>query len=62
MHLHTHSYIVSINLKVIADFSEKLLRTNVVIKIPVLKNMAKLKVKVSFSQAKYEPEQHAVMW
>jgi len=47
---------------VIANFSEKLFGTNVVIKIPVPKNTAKAKVKVSFGRAKYEPEQHAVMW
>ena len=33
-----------------------------VIKIPVPKNTAKSKVKVSFGRAKYEPEQQAVVW
>jgi len=47
---------------VIAEFSDKLFGTNVVIKIPVPKNTAKSKVKVSFGRAKYEPEQQAVMW
>mmetsp|Transcript_6856 Transcript_6856/g.9990 ORF Transcript_6856/g.9990 Transcript_6856/m.9990 type:complete len:432 (-) Transcript_6856:178-1473(-) len=53
---------VSINLKIIATFSEKLFGTNVVIKIPVPKNTAKSKVKVSFGRAKYEPEHQAVVW
>mmetsp|Transcript_25898 Transcript_25898/g.46918 ORF Transcript_25898/g.46918 Transcript_25898/m.46918 type:complete len:427 (-) Transcript_25898:398-1678(-) len=53
---------VSINLKVIANFSDKLFATHVVIKIPVPKNTAKAKIKNSFGRAKYEPEQQAIMW
>jgi len=50
------------NLKVIANFSEKLFATHVVIKIPVPKNTAKAKIKNSFGRAKYEPEQQAIVW
>jgi len=53
---------VSINLKVIANFSDKLFATHVVIKVPVPKNTAKAKVKNSFGRAKYEPEQQAIVW
>jgi len=53
---------VAINLKVIASFSEKLYATHVVIKIPVPKNTARSKIKVSFGRAKYEPEQQSVVW
>jgi len=52
----------SINLKVIANFSEKLFATHVVIKIPVPKNTSKAKIKNSFGRAKYEPEQNAIVW
>jgi AP-2 complex subunit mu-1 len=52
----------SINLKVIANFSEKLFATHVVIKIPVPKNTSKSKIKNSFGRAKYEPEQNAIVW
>ena len=53
---------VSINLKVIANFSDKLFATHVVIKVPVPKNTAKTKIKNSFGRAKYEPEQQAIVW
>mmetsp|Transcript_16978 Transcript_16978/g.48767 ORF Transcript_16978/g.48767 Transcript_16978/m.48767 type:complete len:427 (-) Transcript_16978:253-1533(-) len=53
---------VSINLKVIANFSDKLFATHVVIKVPVPKNTAKAKIKNSFGRAKYEPEQQAIIW
>lgn len=53
---------VSINLKVIANFSDKLFATHVVIKIPVPENTAKAKIKTSLGRAKYEPEQQAIMW
>jgi AP-2 complex subunit mu-1 len=53
---------VSINLKVIANFSDQLFATHVVIKIPVPKNTAKAKIKALFGRAKYEPEQQAIMW
>uniref|UniRef100_A0A7S4HKP2 MHD domain-containing protein n=3 Tax=Odontella aurita TaxID=265563 RepID=A0A7S4HKP2_9STRA len=53
---------VSINLKVIANFSDKLFATHVVIKVPVPKNTAKAKIKNSFGRAKYEPEQQAIVW
>jgi len=53
---------VSINLKVIANFSDKLFATHVVIRIPVPKNTAKAKIKNSFGRAKYEPEQQAIVW
>jgi len=52
----------SINLKVIANFSEKLFATHVVIKVPVPKNTSKTKIKNSFGRAKYEPEQNAIVW
>jgi AP-2 complex subunit mu-1 len=55
-------YRVSINLKVIANFSDQLFATHVVIKIPVPKNTAKAKIKNSFGRAKYEPEQQAIVW
>jgi len=53
---------VSISLKIIANFSDQLFATNVVIKIPVPKNTAKTKIKHSFGRAKYEPEQQAIVW
>jgi len=53
---------VSINLKVLANFDEKLFATHVVIKVPVPKNTAKTKIKTSFGRAKYEPENHAIVW
>jgi len=53
---------VSINLKIIANFSDKLFATHVVIKIPVPKNTARAKIKNSFGRAKYEPEQQAIVW
>lgn len=53
---------VSINLKVIANFSDQLFATHVVIKIPVPKNTAKAKIKALFGRAKYEPEQQAIVW
>lgn len=53
---------VSVNLKVIANFSDKLFATSVVIKIPVPRNAAKSKIKTSIGRAKYEPEQQAVLW
>lgn len=52
----------TINLKVIANFSEKLFATHVVIKVPVPKNTSKSKIKNSFGRAKYEPEQNAIVW
>ena len=45
-----------------ANFSSSLFATHVVVKIPVPKNTAKTKIKTSFGRAKYEPEQHAIMW
>ena len=48
---------VSINLKVVANFSDKLYATHVIIKIPVPKNTARSKIKVSYGRAKYEPKQ-----
>ena len=53
---------VSINLKVIANFSDQLFATHVVIKIPVPKNTPKTKINNSFGRAKYEPEQEAIVW
>ncbi|CAB9522503.1 AP-2 complex subunit mu [Seminavis robusta] len=53
---------VSINLKVIANFSDQLYATHVVLKVPVPKNTAKAKIKHSFGRAKYEPEQQAIVW
>jgi len=53
---------VTINLKIIANFSDQLFATNVVIKIPVPKNTAKAKIKNNFGRAKYEPEQQAIVW
>jgi len=53
---------VSINLRVLANFDEKLFATHVVIKVPVPKNTAKTKIKTSFGRAKYEPENHAIVW
>mmetsp|Transcript_21948 Transcript_21948/g.25372 ORF Transcript_21948/g.25372 Transcript_21948/m.25372 type:complete len:427 (+) Transcript_21948:134-1414(+) len=53
---------LSINMKVIANFASTLFATHVVVKIPVPKNTAKTKIKTSFGRAKYEPEQHAIVW
>lgn len=58
-HGHTR---ISINLKVIANFSDQLFATQVVIKIPVPRNTAKAKNKVLFGRARYEPEQQAIVW
>lgn len=46
----------------IANFSNKLFATSVVIKIPVPRNTSKAKIKVSIGRAKYEPEQQAIVW
>jgi len=53
---------VTINVKVIASFSEQLFATHVVIKIPVPKNTSKAKMKHTFGRAKYEPELQAIVW
>jgi len=53
---------VSINLKVIANFSDKLFSTSVIIRIPVPRNTSKAKIKVSLGRAKYEPEQQSIVW
>mmetsp|Transcript_15315 Transcript_15315/g.30509 ORF Transcript_15315/g.30509 Transcript_15315/m.30509 type:complete len:426 (-) Transcript_15315:451-1728(-) len=53
---------VSINLKVVANFSDKLYATHVIMKIPVPKNTARSKIKVSYGRAKYEPEQQSIVW
>lgn len=53
---------VSINLKVIANFSDQLFATHVVLKVPVPKNTSKAKIKNSFGRAKYEPEQQSIVW
>lgn len=54
---------LSINLKVMANFSEKLNATHVVIKVPVPKNTAKAKIKINaLGRAKYEPEKQAIVW
>eukprot|EP00934_Nitzschia_sp_Nitz4_P007905 Nitzschia sp. Nitz4//scaffold102_size76354//34682//36251//NITZ4_005632-RA/size76354-snap-gene-0.137-mRNA-1//-1//CDS//3329532249//7895//frame0 len=53
---------VSINVKVIANFSDQLFATHVIIRIPVPKNTAKTKIKNSFGRAKYEPEEQAIIW
>lgn len=52
----------SINVKMIANFSDKLFATHVVVKIPVPKNTSKAKIKATFGRAKYEPEQNAIVW
>jgi len=53
---------VSINLKVIANFSDKLYAQHVIVRIPVPRNTSKAKIKVSLGRAKYEPEQQAIVW
>jgi AP-2 complex subunit mu-1 len=53
---------VSIHVKLLANFSDQLFATHVVIKIPVPKNTAKTKIKHTFGRAKYEPEQQAIVW
>lgn len=53
---------VSINVKVIATFSDQLFATHVVIKIPVPKNTSNSKIKTTFGRAKYEPEHQAIVW
>jgi AP-2 complex subunit mu-1 len=53
---------ISINLKIIANFSEKLFATTVVVKIPVPKSTAKAKIRPTFGKARYEPEQSALVW
>lgn len=53
---------VSINLKMIANFSDQLFATHVIVKIPVPKNTSKAKIKNSFGRAKYEPEQQSIVW
>ena len=46
---------ISVNLKVIANFSPKLFATNVVVKIPTPNNTARCKINVGQGRAKYEP-------
>ena len=53
---------LSITMKVEASFASTLFATHVVVKIPVPKNTAKTKIKVSLGRAKYEPESHAIVW
>jgi AP-2 complex subunit mu-1 len=53
---------VSLDLKCIAQFSDKLFATNVVVKVPVPPNTARCSIKVAIGRAKYEPEQRAIVW
>lgn len=47
---------MAINIKAIANFSEKLFATNVVVVIPTPPNTARCKLNVGAGRAKYEPE------
>jgi len=53
---------VSITVKVMGKFGQKLYATNVVIKIPVPPNTAKCKIHCAVGRARYEPEQRAIVW
>lgn len=53
---------VNINIKAIAAFPSKLNATNVVIKVPVPPNTARVDVKVGTGRARFEPEQRAIVW
>lgn len=53
---------VTINLKISAAFNDRLQATNVVIKVPTPRNTARCKLNATTGKAKYEPEQHAVVW
>mmetsp|Transcript_2292 Transcript_2292/g.3589 ORF Transcript_2292/g.3589 Transcript_2292/m.3589 type:complete len:296 (-) Transcript_2292:148-1035(-) len=53
---------VSIDLRAVANFTDLLLATHVVIKIPVPNTTINTKIKASFGKAKYEPEQQAIVW
>jgi AP-2 complex subunit mu-1 len=53
---------VTINLKIIANFSDKLFASSVVIKIPVPPNTANCKINTAQGRAKYEPEQCAIIY
>lgn len=53
---------VAMNIKAIANFSEKLFATNVVITIPTPPNTARCKLNVGAGRAKYEPERQAIVW
>eukprot|EP00708_Paratrimastix_pyriformis_P002852 GAFH01001610.1.p1 GENE.GAFH01001610.1~~GAFH01001610.1.p1 ORF type:complete len:333 (+),score=152.89 GAFH01001610.1:379-1377(+) len=45
-----------------ATFPESILATQVVVKIPVPPNAARAKINCIAGSARYEPEQHAIMW
>jgi len=53
---------VVLNIKVIGNFSSKLIATNVVIKVPTPTTTARAHINVGAGRAKYEPEQKAIVW
>lgn len=53
---------VAMNVKAIANFSENLFATNVVVVIPTPPNTARCKLTVGAGRAKYEPERQAIVW
>jgi len=53
---------VEYEIKVKGNFSAKLFATNIVIRIPTPKNVAKWKIIQGLGKAKYNPEQNAIIW
>ena len=53
---------VSISLKVVGNFSDKLFATSVVVKVPVPSNTARCDIKCSSGRAKYEPDQGCIIF
>lgn len=53
---------LSITLKCIANFSNKLFATNFVIRMPVPPNTSICKINVGSGKAKHEPDQRAIVW
>merc|ERR1712216_1064526 len=53
---------LSITLKCIANFSNKLFATNFIVRMPVPPNTAGCKINVGSGRAKHEPDQRAIVW
>lgn len=53
---------MTINLKLVSNFNNRLHATNVLVKIPTPHNTARCKLQASVGRCKFEPEQKAVIW
>jgi AP-2 complex subunit mu-1 len=53
---------VVVNVKIMSNFSHKLLANKVVIRIPVPPNTARAKVRAGCGRAAYEPQAKAIVW